>query len=87
MLVFNEKEEAAYAFSDISTLLGMDRVFFFPSSYKRSIQFNQILSEAIIQRTDVLNLLRQMGDGENQKTVIVTYSDALFEKIPLRNIL
>ena len=87
ILVFNEKEEAAYAFSDLSTLLGMDKVFFFPSSFKRSIQFNQILSEAIIQRTDVLNLLRQMGEGENQKTVIVTYSDALFEKIPLRNIL
>lgn len=87
VIVLNEKEEAAYAFSDLSALLGMEKVFFFPSSYKRSIQFDQVLPEAIIQRTDVLNLLRQMDDGQNVKSVIVTYSDALFEKIPLREVL
>lgn len=87
VLVLNEKEEAAYVFSDLSALHGMDKVFFFPSSYKRSTQFDQVLPEAIIQRTDVLNLLRQMGDGQNVKSVIVTYSDALFEKIPLQSVL
>lgn len=87
VIVLNEKEEAAYLFSDLSALLGLEKLYFFPSSYKRSIQFDQVLPEAIIQRTDVLNLLRQMGEGLNQNSIIVTYSDALFEKIPLQNVL
>ena len=87
VIVLNEKEEAAYVFSDLSALLGMEKIFFFPSSFKRSIRFEQVMPEAIIQRTDVLNLLRQMGEGESLNSIIVTYSDALFEKIPNQAVL
>lgn len=87
VLVMNDKEEAAHAFSDISGLLGLKEGYFFPSSYKRSVQYEQILPEAIIQRTDVLNLLRQMAEGNQTHSVIVTYPDALFEKVPLQEVL
>lgn len=87
IIVLNDKEEAAYLFSDINLLLGGENVYFFPSSYKRSVKYQQVLPEALIQRTDVYNLIRQMGEGTLLKSVIVTYTDALFEKIPMHETL
>ena len=81
LIVVNDKEEAAYLFNDLSGILSDDASFFFPSSFKRSVQYTQILSEAIIQRTDVLNLLPRLASKVNNRAIIVTYPDAIFEKV------
>jgi transcription-repair coupling factor (superfamily II helicase) len=36
-----EKEDAAYLYNDLVSLAGEDSVFFFPSTYKRSVQYEQ----------------------------------------------
>jgi len=42
LIVFQDKEEAAYFYTDLVTLDGSpDRTLFFPSSYKRSVQYQQ----------------------------------------------
>ncbi len=87
LIVMNNKEEAAYTFTDIVSLMGDNGVYFFPSSYKRSIQYNQILPDALIQRTDVLNLIATLNNQLLKNFIIVTYPDALFEKIPQKTIL
>jgi len=51
----NDKEEAAYFYDDLNNLGFAENTLFFPSSYKRSIQFGDIEQENIVQRTEVLN--------------------------------
>lgn len=81
IIVVNDKEEAAYLYNDLTGLLPESNIYFFPSSFRRSVQYEQTLSEAIIQRTDVLNLLPALASEPKTAAIIVTYPDALFEKI------
>jgi len=81
LFILNDKEEAGYFFNDLSNILSPEQIYFFPSSYKRSVQYGQTLSEAVIQRTDVLNLLPRLHHNPNQAIAIVTYPDALLEKV------
>ncbi len=81
LFILNDKEEAAYFFNDLTHLLPPEQIYFFPSSYKRSVQYGQTLSEAVIQRTDVLNLLPKIHNNPSLNVAIVTYPDALFEKV------
>jgi len=77
LVIAPEKEEAAYFYSDLVSLLGDDSVFFFPSTYKRSIIYEQTDPAGIILRTEVLNFL---ASGKNNG-LIVTYPEALMEKV------
>ncbi len=81
IFILGDKEEAAYFFNDIANIITPEKAFFFPSSYKRSVQYGQPLAEAVIQRTDVLNLLPRLHHNPNQGIAIVTYPDALVEKV------
>ena len=76
VFILNDKEEAAYFYDDLINLQTASPVFFFPSSYKRSVQYNIIEQENIILRTEVLNQLH-----EQNKISIVTYPEALTEKV------
>jgi len=73
-----EKEEAAYFYNDLISCLGEENVLFFPSSYKRSIQFGQTDSSNIILRTHVLNKLCDYSGG---LMLVVTYPEAIAEKV------
>ncbi|HOP03571.1 MAG TPA: transcription-repair coupling factor [Tenuifilaceae bacterium] len=81
LIVMNDKEEAAFFYNDLAQFLESDKLFFFPSSYKRSVQYKQILPEATIQRTDVLNSLSSISKPNGVPAVIVSYPDALSEKV------
>ncbi|MFO8234877.1 MAG: transcription-repair coupling factor [Bacteroidales bacterium] len=76
LLILKDKEEAAYFYNDVSNLLQNEQVYFFSSSYKRSIQFGQEDSTNIILRTEVLNAIRK-----NEKCLIVAYPEAIVEKV------
>ena len=82
LIILPEKEDAAYFYNDLVNLMGSDKVLFFPSSYKRSIHYNQIDHGNIILRTYVINTLASVGNNRNQDTlVIVTYTEGLAEKV------
>ncbi|HKL37524.1 MAG TPA: transcription-repair coupling factor, partial [Bacteroidales bacterium] len=74
-----DKEEAAYFYNDLQNLMGTDRVYFFSSTYKRSIQFGQEDPTNIILRTEVLNALRSAGSP-----IVVSYPEAIIEKVAAR---
>jgi len=76
-IILSDKEEASYFYNDIVNISGSDDYLFFPSSFKRSVQFNKIDSAAIIQRTDVFNKIA----SSSRKITIVTYTEALAEKV------
>ena len=74
VVVFSDKEEAAYAFNDLQQLISEDQVLFFPSSGQRFIK-KQTQQINTLDRTLVLKALTKSAF----KSVIVTYSEAIME--------
>ncbi|MFZ5939427.1 MAG: transcription-repair coupling factor [Bacteroidota bacterium] len=78
LIIFEDKEEAAYFYTDLVSLEGTaDRTLFFPSSYKRSVQYNQTDEANIITRTQTLKRLSE----RRVASFIITYAEALIEKV------
>lgn len=77
LVILPEKEEAAYFYNDLVSLMGEENIFFFPSTYKRSIQYGQTDSSNIVLRTEVMNYL---GSGK-RKSIVVTYTESVMEKV------
>ncbi len=78
LFVANDKEEAAYLENNLSSLLTTQPVHFFPDSFKRPQQFEQLHNHFVLQRAEVVNLLTgSKAEGE----IVVTYPEALFEKV------
>ena len=77
IIILPEKEEAAYFYNDLAALSGEETVFFFPSTYKRSVQYEQTEPANIVLRTEVLN---HLASGK-RKAVIVTYPESVMEKV------
>ncbi|HNW56307.1 MAG TPA: transcription-repair coupling factor [Bacteroidales bacterium] len=80
LAVIPEKEDAAYFYNDLVSLLGDESVFFFPSTYKRSVQYAQTEPANIVLRTEVLN---HLASGK-RKGIIVTYPESVMEKVMSR---
>ena len=77
IVIVPEKEDAAYLYNDFVSLAGEDSVFFFPSTYKRSVQYEQTEPANIVLRTEVLN---HLASGK-RKGIIVTYPESVMEKV------
>ena len=77
LFILNDKEEAAYFFNDLESFCPGSNLFFFPSSYRRSVQDGETDPSGMIQRTEVLDHL-----ALNLKpAAIVSYPESLFEKV------
>ncbi len=77
LFLLADREEAAYLYDDLNNLGLGQSVIFFPSSYKRSIQYDQPDQEFIVQRTEALNTIQ---NSENPY-LIVTFPEAIVEKV------
>jgi transcription-repair coupling factor (superfamily II helicase) len=77
--VIPDREEAAYFYNDLFHALDEETVLFFPSAYKRSVIHNDIDEAGLILRTAVLNRLK--GISSPERFVVVTYPEALMEKV------
>src|SRR5690606_32843085 len=80
ILIFNNKEEAAYYLNDIENLLNKEDVLFYPSSYKRPYQIEETDNANVLLRAEVLNRI----NAKKKPFITVTYTDALFEKVVTR---
>ena len=81
LVVFQDKEEAAYFYTDLVTLDETpERTLFFPSSYKRSVQYQQTDAANIITRTQTLRRLAE----RRVASFIITYAEALVESVVTR---
>lgn len=79
LIVLNDSEEAAYFHNTIENLTSALDLFYFPSSFKNRKNFRLLNSSHIMLRTEMLTKLSQGGN----KKIIVTYPEALFEKVVL----
>jgi transcription-repair coupling factor (superfamily II helicase) len=78
VFVLNDKEEAAYFHNDLEQLTGALDISFFPDSFKRSAHYNELNSSHVMLRTEALT---RFGGDSLHKKVLVTYPDALFERV------
>ena len=83
LIVLDDEEEAGYFYHDLTQFLGEQRVFFFPSSYKRAIRFCQRDPANEVLRTEVLTAV----SGMSAPLMIVTHPEALAEKVVTRSVL
>jgi transcription-repair coupling factor (superfamily II helicase) len=77
LVIIPEKEDAAYFYNDLVSMVGDDTVFFFPSTYKRSVQYGQTEPANIVLRTEVLN---HLATGK-RKSILVSYPESVMEKV------
>lgn len=76
LFVLNDQEEAGYFYHDMVQVNGDEQILFFPSSYRRAIKYGQKDAANEILRTEVLSRLEK-----NEPVTVVTYPDALAEKV------
>jgi transcription-repair coupling factor (superfamily II helicase) len=79
LIVLNDAEEAAYFHNTLENLTGALDIFYFPSSFKNRKNYRLLNSSHVMLRTEALTKIAA-GNGINKK-VIITYPEALFEKV------
>ena len=80
LVLLSDKEEAAYVLNDLEQLLGDKDVLFYPGSYRRPYQIEETDNANVLLRAEVLNRI----NSRKKPALIVTYADALFEKVVTR---
>src|SRR5690625_3860164 len=80
LLILNDKEQAAYFLNDLENLLGEEDVLFYPASYRLPYKIEETDNANILLRAEVLNRIH----SRKKPCVIITYPDALFEKVVTR---
>ena len=78
VFVAEDRDAAAYLLNDFYHLLEEERVFFFPSSFKRSVAYGTEDTQGVVQRTATLHALKHFTEGY---IVVCTYPEALAERV------
>lgn len=92
LFILPDKEIAAYFYNDLESLLGELRedgetitqipVLFFPSSYRRPYQVEEVDNANVLLRAEVLDRIRR-----EKRVLVVTYPSALTEMVVTRQLL
>jgi len=77
LVILNEPEDAAYFQNSLENITGALDIFYFPSSFKTTRNYRLLNASHVMLRTEALTKLA----GGGNKKVLVTYADALFEKV------
>jgi transcription-repair coupling factor (superfamily II helicase) len=83
VIIAEDAESAAYMHNEIENLTEALDLFYFPASFKNRKNFSLLNSSHVMLRTEALT---KWSAGGNKK-IIVTYPEALFEKVVLPNTL
>lgn len=79
IVVMDDKDTAAYVSSDLTELLGEERVLFFPSASKRSALYDGEELSSVVLRTSALNAMSNIKKGET--LYVCSYPEAISEKV------
>ncbi|MCQ2606027.1 MAG: transcription-repair coupling factor [Bacteroidales bacterium] len=77
VVIMPSADEASDALDDLTSLLGAKYSLLFPSSYKRSIQYDQIDKSNMLLRTEAMKELTQNDFPQ----ILVTYPEAIVEQV------
>lgn len=82
LVICDDKEEAAYFYNDLQTLVDSSKVFFYPESQLFPYQEQEQTNNAnVIQRAEVLDAVSSLKGNY----VVVTYPKALAEQVVTKN--
>jgi transcription-repair coupling factor (superfamily II helicase) len=79
LIVLRDAEEAAYFHNTLENITNALDIFYFPSSFKNKKNYRLLNSSHVMLRTEALT---KIAGGGNKK-ILVTYAEALFEKVVL----
>ena len=79
LIILRDAEEAAYFHNTLENLTQALDIFYFPSSFKNKKNYRLLNSSHVMLRTEALT---KVAGGTNKK-ILVTYPEALFEKVVL----
>src|SRR6186997_693013 len=89
LIVLNDAEDAAYFHNTLENLTGALDIFYFPASFKQRKNFSLLNSSHVMLRTEALTKIASQlnSSGFVNKKVLVTYPEAMFEKVVVSNTL
>ncbi|MBN2664633.1 MAG: transcription-repair coupling factor [Bacteroidales bacterium] len=78
IIVLSDKEEAAYLFNDLQSILSEDKLFFFPATLRHLSHNSGVKTDkaAIMMRTETMTKIRKTSNP-----IIVTYPAAIAETV------
>ena len=79
LIVVRDAEEAAYVHNTLENITQALDIFYFPSSFKNRKNYQLLNSSHVMLRAEALT---KIASGGNKK-IIVTYPEAVFEKVVL----
>ncbi len=79
LVILRDAEEAAYFHNTFENITQALDIFYFPSSFKNKKNYRLLNSSHVMLRTEALT---KIAGGSNKK-VLITYPEALFEKVVL----
>ncbi|MDT8346558.1 MAG: transcription-repair coupling factor, partial [Flavobacteriaceae bacterium] len=77
LLLLDDKEQAAYLYNDVQKFLGESNSLFYPASYRRPYQSDEVNNANVLLRVECVNKMH----AARKPFVMVTYPEAVFEKI------
>lgn len=78
LILVNDKEEALYFMNDLQSFLPKKEILFFPASYKRPYQLEDIDNANVLMRAETLNELNHTRTGS---VIVVSFPEAISEKV------
>jgi transcription-repair coupling factor (superfamily II helicase) len=79
LIIVRDAEEAAYFHNTLENITDALDVFYFPSSFKNKKNYQLLNSSHVMLRTEALT---KIAAGGNKK-ILITYPEAIFEKVIL----
>ncbi len=81
LIIQDDYESAAYMHNDIEQITDALDICYFPDSFKRMGDYTQLNSSHVMLRAETLLKLQPENGTEPHKKVMITYPEALFEKV------
>lgn len=78
LYIFPDREAAEYFQNDLQTFLDKKHIWLFPSPFKDDQDVESVYNQSVLERTEILGQIRET---DKRNPVIVTYPEALFEKV------
>lgn len=84
LMIADSEDDAGYIYHDVSTLIGEERTAILPSGFKRDIRYGQKDPANEILRIETLG---RLADKTEKLQVVVTYPEAVAERVASRETL
>ena len=82
LIILRDAEEAAYFHNTLENITGALNLFYFPSSFKNKKNYRLLNPSHVMLRTECLTRF-SAPVGKGRTGAIITYAEALFEKVVL----